>query len=105
MTSQPTRADAVLTANIQRIIQHSKIRGQKSFLFHSSEWFLMEKRVEEALGKEGKQIRIRRKGTYKITIFFYCLLQQCHTSYNRLINKRLCGGRKVALVATNVDFN
>ena len=70
MTSQPTRADAVLTANIQRIIQHSKIRGQKSFLFHSSEWFLMEKRVEEALGKEGKQIRIRRKGTFKTTTNF-----------------------------------
>ena len=33
------------------------------------------------------------------------LLQRCHTSLNSLLNNSLSGGIKVALVATNADFN
>jgi hypothetical protein len=36
---------------------------------------------------------------------YYYLLQRCHTSINSLLINSLSGGIKVALVATNADFN
>lgn len=39
------------------------------------------------------------------TVNFLFLLQRCHTSLNSLLNNSLSGVNKVALVATNADFN